>query len=456
MEPTDAAVDAADPIAARLDRLPVTPLHRAIVTLCALGLMFDVIEAALSNALSAVFSSPPHQVAAYQLALLLASVFAGGAVGAPLLGWFADRRGRRMALGTCLLALAVTSVLAAASTDIGWLTCFRVVSGMALGAYPPLMVAYLADVLPPARRGMLILAVGAIGFLGAPAVVFLIRWLTPLQPLGLEGWRCALLLGAVGAAGVGMAFRSLPESPRWLAAAGRDAEAAAVCDRFLRAAGVPPTGAVVSPCLAARVQEFSGRANWFSTARRYRARTVVLCALYFLSPWATIGFPLLSGAVLIEKGFRVANSLLYLGVAMLGPSIGVLAGAAFIDRIERRTTLALCAGAMAVIGLLFASSELPAFLMATGIAFNLVGSIYIGALSIYGAELFPTALRATASAGAWAVNRVASALVPLALLPLLKTAGVVPMFALIALALAASTALILAFGQRGLSGRPVS
>jgi hypothetical protein len=67
-----------------------------------------------SNALSAVFSGPPHHVAPYQLSLLLASVFAGGAIGAPLLGLFADRRGRRLALATSLLLLAVTSTIARA------------------------------------------------------------------------------------------------------------------------------------------------------------------------------------------------------------------------------------------------------------------------------------------------------------------------------------------------------
>src|SRR5882724_12506129 len=231
------ATEAAEPVA-QLDRLPVTPLHLAIAAVCALGLMFDVIEAALGNALSAVFSSPPHQVAPYQLSLLLGSVFAGGAIGAPLLGWFADRHGRRLALGASLLALTATSLMAAASSDIAWLTIFRALSGMALGAYPPLMVAYLSDVLPPARRGMLILLVGAIGFLGAPAVIFLVRWLTPLQPFGLEGWRCALIIGAIGAAAVGIAFRKLPESPRWLSTTARDAEAATVYARFLRSAGI--------------------------------------------------------------------------------------------------------------------------------------------------------------------------------------------------------------------------
>jgi putative MFS transporter len=177
--------------------------------------------------------------------------------------------------------------------------------------------------------------------------------------------------------------------------------------------------------------------------------------MYFLSPWATIGFPLLSGAVLVEKGFRVADSLLYVGVAMSGPSLGVLVGALLIDRLERRTALALCATAMALTALGFAASISPTMLMASGLAFNMVGAIYVGALSIYAAELFPTALRAAASSGAWAVNRVASALVPLALLPVLKTAGVMAMFTVVAAALVGSVVLVLACGPRGLARRPV-
>ena len=166
MASTASAPIGTDPIAARLDALPVTRLHWAILVVCALGLFFDVVEAGLSNALSAVFSAPPHRVAARELSFLLASVFAGGAVGAPLLGWFADRHGRRLALGIALLVLTVTSLLAAASSDMFWLTVCRALSGFALGAYPPLIVAYLSDVSPPAQRGRMILICGAIGFLG--------------------------------------------------------------------------------------------------------------------------------------------------------------------------------------------------------------------------------------------------------------------------------------------------
>jgi hypothetical protein len=55
------------------------------------------------------------------------------------------------------LVLTTTSLLAAASADLFWLTVSRTFSGLALGAYPPLIVAYLCDVLPPRQRGRMIL-----------------------------------------------------------------------------------------------------------------------------------------------------------------------------------------------------------------------------------------------------------------------------------------------------------
>jgi MFS transporter, putative metabolite:H+ symporter len=157
---------------------------------------------------------------------------------------------------------------------------------------------------------------------------------------------------------------------------------------------------------------------------------------------------------MIEKGFRVTDSLLYLGVAMVGPTLGALATAPIIDRAERRTALVLCGVAMALAVMVFAVSATPAALMLSSLAFTVIGAIYVGALAIYGAELFPTAVRAAATASAWASNRVASALAPLVLLPLLKTDGAIVMTLAIAAALIAATALV-AFGPRGLAHRPV-
>ena len=185
---------------------------------------------------------------------------------------------RRLALGLALLVLTVTSLLAAASSDMVWLTVFRVLSGLALGAYPALMVAYLSDVLPPGRRGRMILICGAIGFLGAPAVVFLIRWLTPLAAARLRG----LALGAGDRRGrVGLAFAGCRNrragSPAWGACRGR--------------AGLPAVRAV-GPASQRRRRSLSARPTMRGDARkllvagrpRHRWRAALLGVMYSSVP----------------------------------------------------------------------------------------------------------------------------------------------------------------------------
>jgi MFS transporter, putative metabolite:H+ symporter len=187
------------------------------------------------------------------ISLLLGAVFAGVAVGAPVFGWLADRHGRRAALQLSLLVLVISSLAVASSPSIGWMTLFRFVSGLALGGYPPLTAAYLADLLlPPQRRGTNMMLCTAFAFLGAPALIFLIRWLTPLAPLGMEAWRWALVVAAAFSALTAALFFGVPESPRWLAAVGRNEEAEQSFRRFQAATRDPAEQFLYVPAKSAR------------------------------------------------------------------------------------------------------------------------------------------------------------------------------------------------------------
>lgn len=445
------ANSAALTVAARLDRLPVSPLHLGIFALCAFGLFADIAEVALSNAFSGIFLAPPYSISRSELSLLLASVFAGGAVGAPVFGWIADRYGRQIALQTALAVLALSSLAVAASRDVATMTAFRFVSGLAIGGYPPLTSAYLSDLLPPRRRGLLMMLCGALAFLGAPAIILMIRWLTPVAPWGIEGWRWALLFGSACSALTALLFFLVPESPRWLASVGRNAEADAACRRFEASARHP------SPLVTAPETVATGSSGFRALARDRTSlhRTALLAALYVLGPWATIGFPLLSAAVMVQKGFHVSESLLFAGLTMFGPSIGIAAASAFIDRIPRRLSLIACATVMIATGLTFAISTILTPLIVTGIVFNLASAVYSAVLSLYAVELLPTHLRASATAGAWGLGRVVSALVPVALLPLLGSHGAIAMFTVISTALLLSGGLIAIAGPPGRERRPV-
>lgn len=433
-------------IAGRMDALPITWLHVAIVVIGSIGFAFDLMEVALGSALSAVFSAPPYSSDPTTLGWLLAAMYIGAIVGAPLAGWLADRHGRKVVLIGILLWLAVTSTAAAAAPDVTWLIIFRMLSGAALGAFPPLIIAYLTDVMPPGRRGMLIMIVAGLAALGPLGVIFLVRWLTPLQPLGLEAWRWAFLVGTVGSLIGGIAFLKLPESPRWLDARGRNREAEAACAAFERSGTF-----LASPAMPAA----SAKDDANETPPFDRRRFVVLSVIYFLAPWAVVAFPLLMGAVLIEKGFQLSDSLLYVGISMAGPVVGTLLAAAFVDRIERRTALAVF-GVVMIAGVVWFGLTLePAWLIASALMFQVTALLYVPTMTIYAAELFPTVYRGRTSATAYGINRIASALAPLVLLPLLKSVGVWAMFSVVIGSLALGVVVVLLFGERGRAAKAV-
>lgn len=422
-----------------LDRASVGPMHVLAMAVCAAAFAFDLFEMALGSALAAVFSAEPHKLATAQLSWLLASVYIGAVVGAPLFGWMADRYGRKQLMAALMAGLALSSAAAGASEDAAELTVWRGLSGLALGAYPALMISYLTDLLPARRRGPLIFLVVGLASLGAPAGVLLIRGLATVEPLGIEAWRWGFYTGAAGAAAVSALLFLLPESPRWLAARGRLVEAQSAVQRFTRGLVAHPT---FDPANAASKPAPVKRA-WMSVA-----------LLFFASPWSTVAFPLLAGALLVNRGFHLSDTLLYVAVSNFGPALGVLLGALGVDRLERRVTLALCASAMLVASAGFMVAESPAVLILCSTGFMLAAALYVPSLSVYGAELFPTQSRAAAFGGAWTFNRAGAAVAPLLLLPLLQSAGATALMAVVAVSLLVSLALLW-LAPTGAAKRPV-
>jgi putative MFS transporter len=434
----------------RMDRLPVTRRHLSVLLICAIGFGFDLLEISLGNILSAVFSVPPHEISTRQLSLLLAAAYVGAILGAPALGWFADRRGPKCTLTYAVMGLVPLSIALALSRTLPWVIAFRLLTGVALGAYPPLMMAYVSDVLPPARRGTLTMILVAASYLVPPGGIFLIRWLTPLQPLGIDAWRWAFIASGGGLALGAILLYRLPESPRWLLQAGFGPAAETACSFFEQSGALWRPEKSVEP---AALQPAQGGSLAPLTQRRY---LILGALLQFLSPWGTVAFPLLSGAVLVAKGFKLSDTLLYIGIAAVGPIIGSLAAALFLESVDRRTAVMLCGGLMAVTAVVFAVNSDPLYLIAMSIAFGLCTSLYVPLLSLYIAELFPTGTRSSAAALTWSVNRIGAAIAPLLLLPLLRSQGVSPMIVVIATALVGSILILGIFGPRGMARRALS
>jgi putative MFS transporter len=378
---TLSAADEREPV------LPITSLHVGVAALCAVGFGVDLMEISVGNALSAVFSAPPNALSAGKLSWLLTSVYIGAVLGAPLVGRIADRRGLQPVLAAILLWLGLTSLLAAACSSPLWFGCFRLLSGVTLGAYPPLMVAYLTAIAPQRYRGRLLFSVCGLAYLAPPLAVFLIRWLTPIRPFGIEGWRWPFVLTGLAALMVGYAFKRLPGA--------RDSD---------ETRGVDDTA--------------SGGGE-----KRFGASFSFVAALYFLHPWIMVAFPLLTGPILLRRGYSLNDTLLYVAVATFGPAVSTFATGFLVDRTSRRLSLVACCVFQSLALVTFFESTEPWLLMTSVIAFSAGVAVYTPIMTMYGAEILPMAVRASATSLAWAGNRLAAVLVPLTVLPLFSGIG---------------------------------
>jgi len=361
--------------------------------------------------------------------LILASAFLGAFVGAVTLGRLADRIGRRRAFLLTLGIYSLFTLLGAFSTDVRMLVLCRFLAGVGIGGELPLADAYLADLLPARSRGRALAWAYTIGFCGVPAAGFLAKALVPTAPLGVDGWRWLFVVGALGAVIVWLLRMRLPESPRWLAAQGRTAEAEAIVARLEAAAPQPlPEPQPVAP-------EPEPGSAWALTRPPWRRRAVMLYVFQALQTFGYYGFGTLVPLVLAAKGFDVVTSLAFVALTFLGYPIGSALSIPIIERVERKWLIVGSAAGMAVFGLAFGLATSNVAIVLLGFVYTATSNVFSNAFHTYQGELFPTSLRATAAGSAYSLSRLATAAMPFVLVPVLSGAGPIAMFAIVAAAM---------------------
>ena len=447
-QPPGGGTSVVDPdIAARMDRLPITPLHRRVTVVIGLGQLFDLYELFLAGVLSTVLVGRFHLDKAV-LPLLLSSGFAGMFVGAITLGRMADRFGRRTTFLLSLVLYSVFSLLSAFSPGPAMLVVTRFLAGIGIGAEPPVADTYLGDVLPPRQRGRYTALAYTVGFLGVPAAGFLARGLVPHSPLGVEGWRWMFVIGALGALVVAVLRSSLPESPRWLASVGRTAEADEIVRRFEAQAGVDhhpaPPDAGSGPTAAEPVTTTVGDL----LRPPFRRRTLMMTVFHLLQTFGYYGFGTLVPIVLAAKGFPVVSSLLFVALTFIGYPVGSALSLPLIERFERKFLLIGAGLGMAVFGLAFGLSTSAGAIVAFGFLYTVISNVFSNAFHVYQAEFFPTGVRATAASWTFALSRLGSAALPFILLPALDAGGPVALFSVISVAMVLLAINVGVFGPR--------
>ncbi|KVH02884.1 MFS transporter [Burkholderia sp. BCCIQ04A] len=418
-----------------MDDLPVGALHRFVVWVIGIGLFFDMYEIFL---VSTIGSALQHEYGlsrqSADFKLLLASAFIGMFVGAMCLGSLADRIGRRKAFLLTLGWYSAFSLVGAFSVSADMLVACRFLTGIGVGAIYPVADSFLSEILPKDKRGRLAAWAYTTSYVAVPLVGFLALWLNPLHVAGVAGWRIILAVGSLGAVYVLLVQHRLPESPRWLLAQGRTADAHAALRRFAQSAGVPVPEHFAEPV---QPQRPLGLGERIALLRRrpYGARYVMLAIFHLFQGFGYYGFGTLAGTVVKSRGFDVTDSTLFIALSFIGYPIGSLLSIPLLNWIERRTLVIVSILSIAVFGLCFAYSGNTVLIVGFGFLTTCASNVFSNAYHVYQAEIFPAGVRSTAIGSTYALSRIVSGALPFVLLPVLVDYGAGAMFGVISVAL---------------------
>jgi putative MFS transporter len=432
---------------ARMERLPYCSWHTKMRWIICTAWFFDAFDSlAIAYVLPALIGA--WQLAPGQIGTLIAAGFAGQLIGSIVAGWAAERYGRIATMIATLALFTVMSLVCAFAWSYESLLWFRFVQGIGLGGEVPVMAAYVNEFAKAERRGRFSLGIQMLFAIGLLVVAIVGAWVVPHL-----GWQWMFIIGAVPAVLAWPMRFVLPESPRWLAARGRFAEADAALKRIEVIAEREHGALAAVPANLPPVVEASTRLGDLFRGL-YLKRTLTLWALWVCAYLIIYGLVTWAPS-LFRTAYKlpVQQSLIYGLILSAAGLVGVVLCVLLIDRFGRRRMF----GA----GFLLASAPLLSFAAAGPLpveqvlALVCVGFLFISILAIglatYTAENYPNQLRALGGGIAAAWQRGASMVGPFLVgivLPRQGPNAVFVMFGIVAL-IGAAICFLFAVETRG-------
>lgn len=394
-------------MAFRLDAAPWRPTHTRIAGALGVGWALDAFEVQIIGSLLPSIAAEFDLSRREQIAVFVVW-FIGIMVGALLFGYLADRIGRRRLFVATLLLYSVAAILTAAAPNYEIFMLFRFITALGVGGEYSAVASAIAEFVPARNRGRtnaIVMNFWAVGGIVAGLVsIFFVSAL-----LGEAGWRYALLFGAVSALYALWARRHIPESPRWLAAHGREEEANEVITAIT---GIPAEKATFAET------ELNGdlRGQLRELWTHHRGRLLFGMALDFSEAAGYYGlFTFLAVFVLVPGVVDVSAETVpyYYLIANVGALAGGFLVAWALDGVGRQPTVLasyLFAAVSTVLVAAAASTGSPGMtLVAFTVAVFGATCAWVSAYPTF-SELFPTHLRATGIGACVGVGRTGAIL----------------------------------------------
>lgn len=373
-----------------LDDAPMRPAHVGLLIVMAIAVTIDVMKPTTlafvvpGMAQEYGLRSPLNPGGTVPVALLPLSGITGTVLGSFLWGWLGDRIGRRAAIMLAGIIFISTSICGS-MPDYFWNFVMCFIMGLGVGGMLPIAYALMAETIPARHRGWLMVLIG-----GDIAAAYIITsWLASSLVPDFS-WRILWLLGAPTGLLLILLNRWIPESPRYLLAAGRDAEARAVMERY---------GARVVEEPSELEAEATVKSRWSELLRMpLLSQTAVVALLGIGSGLVLFGFNLWIPTNLRKLGFtEVTADRILRDSALIGfPFTFVVAWLYGFWSSKKTIILLTTVTAAALFGFTIAGDEvvsnralLYVLLVIPIWGINTVTAV----LAVYSSEIYPTRIR---------------------------------------------------------------
>ena len=329
-----------------------------------------------------------------------ASAILGCIPGAMLSGFLSDRFGRKKLLFICALLYAVSGLLSAIPRTFDQFLWARIISGLGIGISSMVCPVYIAEIAPEKWRGRL----GTLFQLGIVTGIFLTLLIDKvIQGMGdeawntAEGWRWMLGMEVVPAAAFIALLFAVPESPRWLAHKGREAEARGI---LVRVDGAEHADKEMAAIREAAAQEDGRFGELFSDAfRKPLLLAVILMACQQFCGINAIMY--YSTKIFTSAGGGTANaftSTVWVGLINFAFTFVAIG---FVDKAGRRLLLligtAVQAISLGLVGWMFHTGQNGLPLLLCVIGFIAAFAMALGPVGwLFCSEVFPNKIRGRA------------------------------------------------------------